>query len=198
MKTSKRLFLLGLIALTLAGLRWRALASSIIPLSPSEHINASAAVFRGTVLSLESFRDHDGLIYTRAAIRVDEPLLGKFPDALQVVHRGGRVGSEDEYSGLSPRFIVGGEYLVFVSRRKDGRLHCTQGCASAIPLSHISSGVPGEMTLLRPAKNYWLKFASWSTKPKPRERRNRSGRFFHDLVCNHRHVGKRKHPLSSA
>jgi hypothetical protein len=140
MKATKQLVLSMLAMLALFGLAHRALASSIIPLSPAQHINASAAVFRGTVLSLVCFQDNDGLIYTRASIRVDEPLLGKFPDVLQVIHRGGRVGSDDEYAGLSPRFVVGGEYLLFVSRRPDGRLHCTQGFASAIPLANVSAG----------------------------------------------------------
>ncbi len=140
MKATKQLIFSGLAMLALLGPGRHAWASSIIPLSPAEHINASAAVFRGTVLSLACFRDDDGLIYTRASLRVDEPLLGKFPDVLQVMHRGGRVGGDDEYAGLSPRFVVGGEYLLFVSRRADGRLHCTQGFASAIPLANGSSG----------------------------------------------------------
>lgn len=137
MKALAQLYLMVMATLALLGTVHNAIASSIFPLSPLDHVHASAAVFRGTVLSQASFRGPDDLIYTRTVIRVDEPLFGKFPEVLGVVHRGGQVGTEEEYFGLSPRFARG-EYLVFVARGPDGRLQCTQGSASAIPLVRVS------------------------------------------------------------
>ncbi len=138
MKTPNKFFLTRMATLALLCTGYRVNASSVIPLSPSDHIKASAAVFRGTALSQTCFRNNDGLIYTRTSIRVNEPLLGKFPEVLRVMHCGGRIGTEEEYVGLSPRFGVGGEYLLFVARGSDGGLHCTQGSASAIPLTRVS------------------------------------------------------------
>ncbi|HMP82290.1 MAG TPA: hypothetical protein PKA41_06225 [Verrucomicrobiota bacterium] len=109
-------------------------ASSIIPLTTQEHIHVSDAVFRGTVTATASFRDGDGLIYTATSLRVNEAFKGQFPPFVKLVHRGGIVGNEGEFHGLSPRFRPGGEYLVFVSRTPDGSLHCTQGAASAVLL----------------------------------------------------------------
>jgi hypothetical protein len=136
-----------LLAATLA-----ARASSVIPLSTSEAVQVSDAVLRGTVVALSCFKDGEGLIYTRTALRVDESLKGKFPPVLLVVHRGGQVGNEDEFCGLSPRFVPGYEYLVFVSRGEDGTLRCTQGHASAFPLRRagLNAGklLPQDQSLL--------------------------------------------------
>lgn len=108
-------------------------ASSTLPLTLEQHAACAAAVFRGTVVGLDSFTDaNDGLIYTRTMLRVDEPIKGTFPETVRLVHRGGRVGSRISFYGLSPRFRPGGEYLVFVTRREDGQLTCAQGDASAL------------------------------------------------------------------
>ncbi len=115
-------------------------ASSVLPLSTEELVQSSSAVFRGKVVSLGCFKDADGLIYTRASLSVDEAFKGNFPTVLQIVHRGGRVGSEDEFCGLSPKFTVGEEFLLFVIRGPDGKLQCTQGSASAIRLQPTSPG----------------------------------------------------------
>lgn len=144
MNTPRKFFLTNIATLALLCTGPRSHASLVIPLSPSDHVRAAAVVCRGTVLSQACFRSPDGLIYTRTAIRVDEPLLGKFPAVIGVVHRGGQVGKDEEYFGLTPRFVGGGEYLVFISRGPDGQLHCTQGHASAILLTRISpAGVAG-------------------------------------------------------
>ena len=152
MKPASRILPAGIVFLAMLCASPLAFASAIIPLTTSQHVAASAAVFRGTVVGQSSFRDSDGLIYTTTSLRVDEPLLGTFPDVLKVVHRGGQVGNEDEYFGLSPRFVNGGEYLVFVTRRPDGRLQCTQGYASAIPLERASEVSAGGKAFNSPAE----------------------------------------------
>jgi hypothetical protein len=112
----------------------KAQASSTLPLSTTELMTGSDAVFRGTVVGISTARGSDGLIYTRTSLRVAEAFKGKFPDIVAVEHRGGQVGSEEEFYGLSPRLLADKEYLLFLKRDVNGKLHCTQGHASAIPL----------------------------------------------------------------
>lgn len=129
------------LAVTLAGLslaHWLALGSSTLPLSTSDHFDASAAVFRGTVVGVESYKDSGGLFYTKVSLRVDEPLKGKLPTIVLVIHRGGRVGNEGEVCGLSPQINAGHEYLAFVSQEPGGRLYWTAGAASAVELIYGS------------------------------------------------------------
>jgi hypothetical protein len=123
----RNVILLSLLVASLA-----ARASSVLPLSLDEQIRDSAAVFRGTVLRVESFRNPaDGLIYTRTALRVDEAFKGKLPPVLNVVHRGGTVGDVGFSEGFSPQFRVGEERLLWVGRRGDGTLFAIQGEATA-------------------------------------------------------------------
>jgi hypothetical protein len=125
-------------------------ASSVLPTGTAELVEVSVAVFRGQVIRSSCFRDADGLIYTRTSLRVDEPFKGTFPEVLDVVHRGGQMGNDDDFYGLSPRFETGQEYLLFVIRRSDGKLESTQGHASAIQLQQTDSGEfvsPGEDSL---------------------------------------------------
>lgn len=143
MNPLKQIKIGGLAILALLAQTAVSFASSIIPLSTAEQLATAAAVCRGTVVGATCFRDADGLIYTATSLRVEEPLLGRFPDIVKVVHRGGQVGNEDEYFSLSPRFEPDREYLVFVTRGKGGRLQCVQGFASAIPLTtepEVASG----------------------------------------------------------
>ncbi|HET7625024.1 MAG TPA: matrixin family metalloprotease, partial [Verrucomicrobiae bacterium] len=118
--------------------------SSVLPMSAEELLRASDAAFRGKVVGLSSFKTPDGLIFTRASLRVDERFKGTFPAILQVTHRGGRVGNEGQFDGLSPQFKMNGEYLLFVTRGADGKLHSTQGFASAILLQPAPAGSGAE------------------------------------------------------
>ncbi|HLP78032.1 MAG TPA: hypothetical protein VK327_14070, partial [Candidatus Paceibacterota bacterium] len=133
-------FAVWLVAVLSLGVPIVCRGSSIQPLNVEELVNGSAAVFRGRVVSVTSFRDSDNLIYTRTSLRVNEPFKGTFPTFVQVVHRGGQVDNEDDFYGLSPRFNVGEECLLFVMRRADRRLQATQGYASAIRLEPVSPG----------------------------------------------------------
>ena len=95
----------------------------------------SAAIFRGTVLSTQSYVDPaDGQIYTRTVLRVDEVFKGTLPPLVKLVHRGGTVGDRGEMDGFAPQFKVGEERLLLVSRRADGTLYATRGSASALRL----------------------------------------------------------------
>jgi hypothetical protein len=121
-------------------------ASSVLPLTVDEEVRAAAAVFRGTVLHVESFRnERDGLIYTRAALRVDEGFKGRLPPVLYVVHRGGTVGDVTLSEDFAPRFRVGEERLLFVSRRGDGTLFALRGNASAPQLRRDGRGGFGRL-----------------------------------------------------
>src|SRR5437870_5166543 len=97
-------------------------ASSVLPVDTLELVETSDAICRGTVVGIVSFKEANGLIYTRTSLRVDEALKGKFPDIVEIVHRGGRVGTEDEFYPLSPRFTGGEECLLFLTRIANGQL----------------------------------------------------------------------------
>ena len=73
----------NLLVLFLLATSLGARASLTLPLSLDEQIRASDAVFRGTVLRSESFRNAaDGQIYTRTSLRVDEGFKGHLPPVL--------------------------------------------------------------------------------------------------------------------
>jgi hypothetical protein len=126
-------------------------ASSMLPLTLDEYLQSASAVFRGTVLRVESFRvGTNGMIYTRAVLRVDEGFKGRLPAVINVVHRGGVAGGIGVTDDASPQFKVGEERLLFVSRRGDGTLFAAQGDASAARLQREKNGTfaPGQENLL--------------------------------------------------
>jgi Matrixin len=116
-------------------------ASTVLPLTIEEHIEAADAIFRGTVLDIKSYRNTaDGMIYTRTALRVDEVFKGRFPPVITVVHRGGTADGIGMTDDASPQFKAGEERLLFVSRRGDRTLFATQGQASTLKLHRENSG----------------------------------------------------------
>lgn len=111
------------------------IASSTLPLTTEGQVAVSAAVFRGTVVGIESHRSSaDGQIYTRTSFRVLETLKGVFPVIVAVESPGGTVGEESLFNGWSPFLKRGGECVIFSTRRPDGKLTFTQGAASAVRL----------------------------------------------------------------
>jgi hypothetical protein len=113
-----------------------ACASMIVPLTVEEQVRGAVAICRGVVVGSECLKSSlDGRIYTRTHLRVDEVLKGKFPTVVTLVHRGGLMGREGEDDGSSPRFNLGDERLLFLSRRADGTLFALQGAASAPKLT---------------------------------------------------------------
>jgi len=126
-------------------------ASSMLPLTLDEHLQSAGAVFRGTVLRVECFRDEtNGMIYTRTVLRVDEGLKGRLPAVINVIHRGGVVDGLGLTDDASPQFKVGEERLLFVTRRGDGTLFAAQGEAGAARLQRGKNGAfaPGQENLL--------------------------------------------------
>ena len=127
-----RAFLPALICLALTGV---ARASSVLPTSLEDHAAAATAIFQGTVLKMQSFRNPaDGFIYTRTTLRVDEAFKGRCPAVVTVVHRGGAVDGVGMTDDAAPQFQAGEERLLFVSRRADRTLFATQGEGSALRL----------------------------------------------------------------
>ena len=122
----------GMFVLVCAGFGLLARASSFVPATTDQQIQGSAAIFRGSVLSTESYVDPaDGQIYTRTVLGVDEVFKGTLPALVKIVHRGGTVAGRGEIDGFAPQFKVGEQRLVLVSRRADGTLYATRGSASA-------------------------------------------------------------------
>ena len=136
-------------ALAVLLLPFIAVASSQLPANVVDHVAASAAVFRGTVVGQECFRDADGLIYTRTSLRVLEAIKGTLPAIVATVHRGGAVDDAREFFGCSPIFAPDSEQLLLVTRRADRRLTCTFGDASATKLVRVNGQLePRDATLL--------------------------------------------------
>ncbi len=126
-------------------------ASSVLPMTLDEHLQSADAVFRGTVLGVESFRvGTNGMIYTRTVLRVNEGFKGRLPAIINVVHRGGVVDGIGMTDDASPQFKAGEERLLFVSRRGDGTLFVAQGDAGAASLRREKNGafVPEQDNLL--------------------------------------------------
>ena len=133
-----RSFLLVLLCLAAAGV---ARASLTLPVSLVEHTAAATAIFQGTVLAVQSYRNPaDGLIYTRTTLRVDEAFKGRCPAVITVVHRGGAVDGVGLRDDAAPQFQAGEERLLFVSRRADRTLFATQGPGSALRLHRQNNG----------------------------------------------------------
>jgi len=124
------------------------IASTQLPASGVDQVAASVAIFRGTVVGQECFRDTDGLIYTRTSLRVLESIKGTLPPIVATVHRGGAVGEAREFFGCAPIFAPDSEQLLLVSRLPDGRLTCTYGDASAMKLTRVNGQLDARSTTL--------------------------------------------------
>jgi hypothetical protein len=112
----------------------------MLPMTFDEQLDSARAVFRGTVLQIKSYKTPGGMIYTRTLLRVDEAFKGKFPPVIKVLHRGGEVDGIGMADDLSPRFKVGEECVLFVSRRSDGTLFADSGEAGVVRLRREKNG----------------------------------------------------------
>ena len=69
---------------------WSLSGSSVAPRSLKQRIEDAAAICRGTVVAVSSFRDPaTQAIRTRTLVLVDETLKGTFPRVVQLIHDGG-------------------------------------------------------------------------------------------------------------
>ncbi len=109
-------------------------ASSVLPATFEQQWQSARGVFRGTVLGRESFQDTNGLIWTRTILRVDESFKGKFPAVIQLKHRGGEANGLGMSDDSAPHFRIGGEYVLWVSRRADGTLFANDGEPGVVKL----------------------------------------------------------------
>ena len=118
--------------------------ASHLPVTTDQHIRASAAVFRGTVLQAQSYVDPaDRMIYTRTVLRVEEVFKGKAPPLVALVEWGGAVQGRAAIEGETPQFAPGEERLVFVARRPNGTLCANGGEQGAVLLSLAGSKTAG-------------------------------------------------------
>jgi hypothetical protein len=110
-------------------------SASLLPVATDQHVRASAAVFRGTVVRTQSYVDPaDRIIYTRTVLRVEEVFKGKVPPLVALVEWGGEVQGRAAIDGETPQFAPGEERLVFVSRRPNGTLCANGGEVGAVML----------------------------------------------------------------
>jgi len=110
----------------------RAEAASWAPAAPSDLIEEADAVCVGGILREEAFRDaKSGRIYTSWAVRVGEGIVGRFPEVLRVVTRGGALDGEGQRSGFAPDLAVGETRLFVLRRRENGTLYPFRGESTA-------------------------------------------------------------------
>jgi hypothetical protein len=142
------------------------MASSIIPVTLDEKIKYADAIFRGTVLQNQCFRNPaDQGIYTATLLQVDEVFKGRFPNMIKLVHRGGIVGNEGEYSDFSPTFNSGEERVIFLKRRKDNTLYSMLGENTAIQLIRQPSGGKKSDPVYQPQQEDLLNYLRRSKLP---------------------------------
>ncbi len=94
-----------------------AAATTVAPLSVEQMVDASDLVVRGTVDSVWVDEDENGHIWTRALVRVDEPLKGDADegDYVTVEAAGGVVGNRQMIVDGSARYDVGEQTLLFLT-----------------------------------------------------------------------------------
>ncbi len=108
-----------------------AFAASVEPVSHEERADRAGAVLRGWVESVYSSRGDDGLIYTKATVRVEEVFKGTAPVRLDLHYRGGRLETEGETFAGMPDLVPGEERLFFFSRLSREHLTVFGGPAGA-------------------------------------------------------------------
>ncbi len=136
----------------LAAMMVSANASSFKPLTIDAQLDEAAGVFQGTILKTESFVEN-GLVQTRAFVRVDEVFKGKLPRVIKIVNEGGEVDNVGVLDGYNPQFKVGDERVLFVSRKHDGRLTASHGVVSFLQsdeklLKHLRSKPAGNIKVM--------------------------------------------------
>jgi hypothetical protein len=109
-----------------------AFASLSLLVSIEEKAAAAGAVAIGEVLALEPYRDEaSGAIWTRAAIRIVDPIKGKLPRELELRYPGGRLGNREDVNGYAPSLRPGEQRLFFFEREALGRPGLVAGAAGA-------------------------------------------------------------------
>lgn len=121
MRTSGRRYSLALVAgVALSG---SAAATTIVPLSTDQMVDASDLVIRGDVVEVWTERDDAGRVWTRAQVEVDRVFKGDAElDALVVEQIGGTWGGRTLHVDGVARFAVGEEIVAFLERNPSGRL----------------------------------------------------------------------------
>jgi hypothetical protein len=118
-------------------------ATSLVPRTLSERVSRAEAICRGNVVALDSYREASGGIYTRAAIRVEEALKGRFPAVVEVKYRGGAVGHVLEVDG-GFALVRGESLLLFLGRSPGGFVTIPEGDAGAVRVS-VSGRSPASL-----------------------------------------------------
>lgn len=90
-------------------------ATQLAALSVEQLTDAATFVVRGTVTSVWTEKDDDGLLWTRARVRVTERLKGRAPEEVVVASLGGRLGDEVQTVPGAAGFSVGEDNLLFLT-----------------------------------------------------------------------------------
>jgi hypothetical protein len=92
----------------------------------AELVSRSDLVVHGEVLSVESFEDDNGEIYSRARVVVDDFLVGTYDDTIvEFTYPGGIVGDVGMMTSISPSVAAGEEVVLFLFLNDAGELALT-------------------------------------------------------------------------
>lgn len=106
-----------------------------LPTTVENQATQAGGIFSGTVLWNVAARDESGRIHTTTGFQVAEVIKGQFAPTVQLKHRGGRLPRRAEVCSLSPKFVPGQEYLIFVQPNDDGSFAALDGCQGALAMS---------------------------------------------------------------
>jgi hypothetical protein len=124
-RTIPRLFLFALMAFLFARVTE---ATTAIMVSDSELIVHSRVIVSGTVRSLVSDADGEGLVWTYVEVHTDRVLKGELRERTIVIKQlGGSMGESGLRIVGQPEFKPGERVLLYLNTGLDGSLHSTHG-----------------------------------------------------------------------
>lgn len=122
------------------------LASSLLPVSASQHVNAVGFVFEGAVVDRTTMLVPDSdRIATEFVVRVNEVHKGILPEYVSLVIPGGTLDGISSDVGLYNLDEFFGNRLWLVKRLPDGTLVPHRGNQSAIPLSASNAALTDDL-----------------------------------------------------
>jgi hypothetical protein len=95
------------------------MASTFLAMTEEQLVSSSDAIVQGEILRVESDWDPTGkVIVSHAVILVEDRIMGRGTDTIQVQTFGGTVGDYTVEASGFPRFVQGERVLLFVNRRE--------------------------------------------------------------------------------
>ncbi len=97
-------------------------ATTVVPLTTDQLVDASEFIVVGSVVDVWTERDDSGMIWTRALVEVERGLKGDADSTLVIQQAGGSYGEQIAVVPGVARFSVGERGVFFASTRGEGRI----------------------------------------------------------------------------